>query len=192
MNRVKLLLAGLCLMASAMASASVVYTWRTSATSPDMRSVSGFIELSDAAAASGHVVYHAPSCYPWPCDLSDPDSPILRFGFMTNNDGDSSIGIDLVAGTGYNLEAPAFDAQFDVVAGRIANLALFVNTWSSTLGISGDLVTWFSSDAANCNSPCSGARGQFVAADVSEPASAALFALACLSAAAARRRQRRA
>lgn len=183
MVRVKLLLACLCLMASGMAPAGVVYTWRTTAATPDMRSISGFIELSDAAAAASHVSYQAPSCDPWPCSLADPASPIQRLGFMVNGDLPSALDIDLVAGTGYGFPMPAFDAEFDVGAGRLANLSLFVNTLNSTLRIGGNLIALFTSDADNCYWGCSGAQGQFVAAEVPEPGSLALFALACVAAA---------
>jgi hypothetical protein len=181
MNRVKLLLASVCLLASSMASAGVMYTWSTLATAPGMRSLSGFIELSDAAAASGHVSYRAPSCDPWPCSLADPASPILRFAFEVNAHTKSALDIDLVAGTGYDFGMPSFDAEFDHGAGRIANLALFVNTLTSTLRIGGDAIEWFSSDADNCYFGCAGAQGRFAAADVPEPGSLALLALALLA-----------
>lgn len=181
MFRLKILLATLCLMASTMASAGVIYTWRTAAATPDMRSMSGFIELSDEAAASGHVRYQAPSCDPWPCSLADPASPILRFGFEVNTHIPSALALDLVAGTGYDFGMPSFDADFDVGAGRIANLSLFVNTLTSTLRIGGDAIEWFSSDADNCYFGCAGAQGRFVTADIPEPGSMALFALALLA-----------
>lgn len=187
MTKVKLLLACLCLIVSSMASAGVLYQWRSSATTPDMRSISGLIELSDAAAASLHVSYQAPSCDPWPCSLADPASPIQRFAFMVNVDEASSLAIDLLAGTGYGFPTPAFDAEFDVGAGRLSNLSLFVNTLISTLRISADLVELFTSDADNCYWGCSGAQGQFAAAQVPEPGSLALFALACIAAALAGR-----
>lgn len=180
MNRVKLLLASLCLMASTMASAGVVYHWRSSATTPDMRTVSGLIELSDAAVASGHVSYRAPACDPWPCSLADPASPILRFSFEVNAHMQSALDIDLLAGTGYGFPMPSFDADFDVGAGRIGNLNLFVNSINSTVRIGDDVIAWFSSDADNCYFGCSGAQGQFVAADIPEPATPALCALALL------------
>lgn len=182
MNRVKLLLAGLFLMVPMLASASVVYTWSTIATTPDLRSLSGFIELSDAAAASGHVSYRAPSCDPWPCSLADPASPILRFAFEVNAHSLSALDIDVIAGSGYGFGMPSFDAQFDVGAGRIANLTLFVNTLTSTLRIGGSVIEWFSSDTNNCYFGCAGAQGQFLAAEVPEPGSWALLALAVLAA----------
>lgn len=188
MKRVKILLAGLCLMASGLASAGVVYTWNTTATSASMHSVSGFIELS--AGAAGHVSYHARACADWPCDLSDPASPILRFGYMVNNDPASALAIDLVAGTGFDIPAPKFDAEFLIAAGRLSQLSLYINTFRTTLRIGGDSVDWFSSDADNCLHGCSGAQGQFAQSDVPEPASLALFGLACLGAGVAHRKTR--
>jgi hypothetical protein len=180
MNRLRLLVACLCLAASACASAGVVYTWRSTLSTAEMVSTSGFIELSDAAVQAGHVSYHARSCSGWPCDLSDPGSPIQRFAFMVNGSSSSAINIDLLAGTGYDLENPAFDAEFDVAGPRLQQLSLFVNTISSTLRISGNEIAWFSSDAGTCFFGCSGARGDFVQAGVPEPGSLALLALAFL------------
>lgn len=176
MKSVKLLLAGICLSASTLASAGAVYQWHTSATTDSMHSMSGFIELADTA--TGHVSYQARSCGDWLCDLADPSSPILRFGFDVNNYPDSVLAIDLVAGTGFGFNMPSFDAEFDIVGGRIANLSLFVNTLVSTLRISGEHIDWFSSDAANCYWGCSGGQGRFASAEVPEPASLGLFALA--------------
>lgn len=191
MNRLKCLLACLCLAASSLASAGVIYTWRTTALSPTITSATGFIELTEAAVASGRVSYTAPFCDEFPCDLSDPDSPILRFGFMVNNHTSSAINIDLIAGTGYNLSNPSFDAGIILVDGQITGIGLYINTLDSTLWIGGDSIISFSSDADNCHTPCMGAEGQFVRADIPEPAPLALLGLAGLGAALARRRQNR-
>lgn len=182
MSPLKNLLACLCLMLSTAASAGVVYTWRTTAATSELRTITGFIELSDAAAATPHVSYQAPECSSWPCNLADPDSPILRFAFKVNDHRLSELDIDLVAGTGYIISNPSFDADFDIVAGRLANLSLFINTFTTTLQIGGDVIEWFSSDYGICPAGCSGARGQFVMADVPEPGSLALLVLACLGA----------
>lgn len=143
-----------------------------------MRSLHGFIELDAAAAASGHVSYRAPVCDPWPCDLADPASPILRFAFAVNNDAPSALAIDMLDGTGYGFAMPSFDADSDVGAGSISNLRLFVNTVNSTLRINADVIAWLSSDAANCYFGCAGAQGQFVA-DVPERAGAGAAGLPC-------------
>lgn len=182
MRPLKHLFACLCLMVSTAASAGVVYTWRTAATTPELYSIVGAIELSDAAVASSHVSYQVPECSSWPCNLADPDSPILRFAFKVNDHRLSELDIDLVAGTGYIISNPSFDADFDIVGGRLANLSLYINTFTTTLQIVGARIEWFSSDYGICPWGCSGALGQFVAADVPEPGSLALLVLACLGA----------
>ena len=185
MNRLQQLkwaLACLCLTVSTLASASVVYTWRTIALSPSISSVSAYLELTDAAVAAGHVSFTAPYCAPWPCDMAVPDSPILRFVFDVNNYPLSAVDIDPVAGTGYGLSGAAFTAEFEIVDGRLAQLDIFVNTLVQTLRLGGDTIVWFSSDTENCYSVCSGARGEFVEATIAEPATLLLCALAALGA----------
>lgn len=181
LQRIKLLLACLCLTVSTLAQAGVVYTWRTIALSPTIHSVSGFFELTEAAVAAGHVSFTAPFCQPWPCDMSVPDSPILRFVLDVNNYPLSAVDIDPVAGTGYGLSGASFVTEFDIVDGRLENVGIFVNTLIQTLHFGGDTISWFSSDTENCFFwVCEGARGEFVA--IAEPATLALFALAGMGA----------
>ncbi|HEY0064261.1 MAG TPA: PEP-CTERM sorting domain-containing protein [Telluria sp.] len=178
MTRLKLLIASLCMTVSSLASAGVVYNWQSTGLSTEIYNISGYIELADAAA--GHIDYQAITCADWPCDQSDPTSPILKF-VMTVNNGHGAIDIDVLAGTGYDFEAPSFDAGFDILGDRLSNFSLYINTIQSSLRIDGDLVSLFSSDTDNCLFGCSGATGAFVrAAQVPEPGSLALLALAAI------------
>ena len=176
MTRLKLLLATLCMTVSSLASAGVVYTWQVSSLSTEIYNMSGYIELADSAA--GQINYNAVNCADWPCDLSDPGSPILKF-VMKINQPQGSLDIDLLAGTGYDFNTPSFDASFDILGDRLSNFSLYINTIRSSLRIEGDYVALFSSDTDNCLFGCSGATGEFVrAAQVPEPSSLALLALA--------------
>lgn len=189
MTRLKLLLASLCMTASTMASAGVVYTWQSTSVTSELTSMTGYIELADWAV--GHVNYAAVQCGDWPCDQSDAGSPILRFVMRFNDLDLGTLNINPVAGTGYDFQSPAFDAGFDIVGNTLANLSLYINTFESTLQVDGDFVTRYSSDAPNCQWVCSGGTGMFVrAATVPEPGSLALFGLGALGLGLIRRRRR--
>ncbi|HEY0064262.1 MAG TPA: PEP-CTERM sorting domain-containing protein [Telluria sp.] len=177
MNRFKLLLASACLTVSSFASAGVIYHWNVTAVSPDIRNVSGFIELSDSAA--GHIRYSLPPCDSTPCDHADPASPILRIGLLFNDTLDGAIDIDLTDGSGFVIDAPAFDLEFNIDGQRLSGLNLMINTFFSTLRIDQGNIVLFASDSDNCYLGCTGGAGEFVrAAPVPEPASVALLGLA--------------
>jgi hypothetical protein len=190
MKRIKTLLATALLAATGLANAGVVYTWQTTATSSSIYSATGFIELSDAAVASGVVNYAARGCADYPCDLSDPGSPILRFGFNVNYGVHSALDINPVTGEGYHFESPTFDVALRIVGNTLVIDQLDVNTMFATLWLSGTRINRFSSDTDICLTGCDGAEGRFVANQVPEPATLALFGLGIGGAVLARRRRR--
>ncbi len=191
MNTLRALSLCAALMAPACASANVIYEWRTFSTSSTIYSVTGFIELTDAAAASGAVAYEFKDpCGGDPlCNYGDPTSPIVRFSFMVN---DYPIDIDLHAGTGFIAGGASgmFDAAFTVTPGALGNMQLYVNDSRSHVWLDGWVVADANSDIDNlCGFGCSGATGGFFR-DVPEPASLGLAGAALLALAGVRRRRR--
>lgn len=188
MNTLRTLLLCAGLAAPAFASAGVIYEWRTASTSSSIYSVTGYIELSEAAVQAGNVDYQfSDSCGDHPqCDYSDKASPILRFSFMVN---DHPIDLDFYHGTGfyYGPAAGSFGASFSVGALSLGPMNLFANDGNSYVWLDGSLIADANSDMWGCEGGCSGATGGFFR--VPEPASVLLMGAGMMGLAVMRRRR---
>src|SRR5699024_1979688 len=178
---ISMLACGLVLgFASMTAGASVIYNWYTIDNTPELYSLSGQLEITDAAWLSGSLDYEYHGGQ-WDPDgglapyAGDPDSPILRTAFsVTNAEGMSASDLIIYPRTGVNATIGYpwhIDANFEF--GHHSGLLtgnLYVNNGESDYEMESSradgavwTITRFGSDFAGtgCFSPpqCSGATG---------------------------------
>lgn len=205
MKAAKAFVFGLGLLISSLASANVIYEWKTLSTSSTIWSAAGRIEITDAAWQASHGSYQvpplaydsSPGCQGSCINYADPASPIVSFFFTINQpDLFSPYGIDVNIHNGTGLLYPIanwLNADFSIIADKM-NLSLHVNTQESDMQLTDNLVTGFASDApyfgyeCSVTPGCSGAVGQWV--QVPEPASGALLGVGLLGIAGLRARRR--
>lgn len=182
------------LIISTLASANVIYQWKTLSTSSTIWSAAGRIEITDAAWHAQHITYAvpglvydtSPDCHGLCINYADPTSPIVSFFFTINQiSNNSSHGIDVNIHQGTGLLSPIENWLFTdfAITGHKMDLSLYVNTQESDMELMHNTVTRFGSDAPYygqaCSGAapwpgCSGATGEWLR--VPEPASSGLIA----------------
>lgn len=185
---------------SGIASAGVVYEWRTTTTSPTIYSAIGRIEItSEAQAAKGGSYSAPPNCqmYEPDCNYGDPGSPIMRFAFRANSSAPTpaDIDFDLLHGTGAHVPAADWFMADFTISGTILTLNTYADTGATTLFMENNLISSFSSDwpyfGNDCEYNCNGASGQWVQVDLPEPGPVGLLGIGLVAALVASARRRR-
>lgn len=152
------------------AAASVMYPWQTTALSGNITSAEGWIEITDAAAKTGHVDYLSPDCHDVPC--TDAFSPIVSFYFAVN--GQSYYQPRNAEGLTFHSYS-FLRTQFSIEGYHLTNFSLSANNTFADVTISNGVS--FNTDVPGpCSAgTCSGATGRF--GTVPEPGSVLLIAL---------------
>lgn len=162
-------------------AANVVYQFELLSPNDSLRSATGRLEITDAAAAAGRVDYRF--CpLSGPCPHSDQNSPIISFTFGINNSY-YSIAINPLTGTTNYLplwDGGYFYANFDIINGAINNLNLSAINAESDVQFSGDRFRFASdNEGTGCFMGCI-SEGRFTlleTATVPEPGTLALIAV---------------